>query len=47
LAENPEVSGSISGTTRFSEYQRVWDGVYSALVRINEEGPETKIAAPV
>jgi hypothetical protein len=27
--------------------QRVWNGVHSALVRINEELPEGKVAAPV
>jgi hypothetical protein len=32
-----EVSGSILGTTRFSEYHWVWNGVHSTLVRINEE----------
>jgi hypothetical protein len=32
-----EVPGSIPGATRFSEKHWVWNGVYSALVRINEE----------
>jgi hypothetical protein len=27
--------------------QRVFNGVHSALVRINEELPEKKVAAPV
>jgi hypothetical protein len=27
----PEVLGSIPGASRFSEKQRVWNGVYSAL----------------
>jgi hypothetical protein len=39
--------GSIPGATRFSEQQWVWNGVYSALVRINEELLEGKVAAPV
>jgi hypothetical protein len=47
LAANPEVSGSIPGATRFSEYQWVWYEVHSALVRINEELLETKVAVPV
>jgi hypothetical protein len=47
LAVNPEVPGSIPGATRFSELQWVWNGVHSALVRINEELLERKLAAPV
>jgi hypothetical protein len=47
LAANPEVPGSIPGTTRFSEWQWDWNGVHSALVRINEELLERKVAAPV
>jgi hypothetical protein len=47
LAANPEVSDSIHGATRYSEYQRVWNGVHSALVRINEDLLERKIAARV
>jgi hypothetical protein len=47
LAANPEVSGSIPGTTRFSEWQWVWNGVHSALVRVNEELLERIAAAPV
>jgi hypothetical protein len=31
----------------FSEWQWVWNGVRSALVRINEELLERKIVAPV
>jgi hypothetical protein len=31
----------------FSEWQWVWDGVHSALVRINEELLNRKVAAPV
>jgi hypothetical protein len=46
LAANPEVPGSITGATRFPEYQWIWDGIYSALVRIHEELLETKVAAP-
>jgi hypothetical protein len=37
----------IPGTTRFSEWQWVWNGAHSALVRINEELLEIKVAAPV
>jgi hypothetical protein len=47
LLANPEVPGSIPGATRFSEYQWVWNRVHSALVRINEEQREGKVAAPV
>jgi hypothetical protein len=47
LAANAEVLGSIRGTTRFSEYQWVWNGVHSALVRVNEELLERKVVAPV
>jgi hypothetical protein len=47
LAANPEVPGSILGATRFSEQQWVWNEVHSALVRINEELPERKVAVPV
>jgi hypothetical protein len=36
LAFNPEIPGSIPVATRFSEYQWVFNGVRSALVRINE-----------
>jgi hypothetical protein len=47
VAANPEVPGSISSAARFSAYQWVWNGDHSALVRINEELLERKIAAPV
>jgi hypothetical protein len=47
LAANPEVPDSIPGATRFSEQQWVWNGVHSALVRINEERLERKVATPV
>jgi hypothetical protein len=47
LAANTEVPSSIPGATRFSEYQWVLNEVYSALVRINEELLERKLAAPV
>jgi hypothetical protein len=47
LAADSEVPGSIPGAARFSEQQRVWNGVHSALVRINEELLEKKVAAPV
>jgi hypothetical protein len=30
LATDPEVPGSISGPSRFSEKQRIWNGVHSA-----------------
>ena len=30
LATDAEVSGSIPGATRFSEWQWVWNGVHSA-----------------
>jgi hypothetical protein len=38
---------SIPGATRFSEQQWVWNGIHSALVRVNEELLERKVAAPV
>jgi hypothetical protein len=47
LAAKPEAPCSIPGATRFSEYQCVWNGVHSTLVRINEELLERKVAAPV
>jgi hypothetical protein len=47
MVVNSEVPGSISGATRFSEEHWVWNGVHSALVRINEELLERKVAAPV
>jgi hypothetical protein len=47
LAANTEVLGSILGATRFSKREWVWNGVHSALVRINEELLERKVAAPV
>jgi hypothetical protein len=47
LAANPEVSISIPGAIRFSEYQCIWNGVHSGLVKINEELLKPKIAAPV
>jgi hypothetical protein len=46
LAVDTEVLGLIPDATRFSE-QWVWNGVHSALVRINEELLERKVAAPV
>jgi hypothetical protein len=42
-----EVPGSTLGSTRFSEQQCVWNGVHSALVRINEELLGRKVSAPV
>jgi hypothetical protein len=47
LAANPEVPGSIPGATRFYVQQWVWNGIHSALVRINEELLGRKVAAPV
>jgi hypothetical protein len=37
LDANSEVPGSIPGATKVSESQWVWNGVHSALVRINKE----------
>jgi hypothetical protein len=37
IAADPEVPRSIPRAVKFSEYQWVWNGVHSALVRINEE----------
>jgi hypothetical protein len=37
----------LCGAARFSEQQWVWNGVHSALVRINEELLERKVAALV
>jgi hypothetical protein len=42
----PRSSGLIPGATRFSGWQWVWNGVHSALVRVNEELLEGKVAAP-
>jgi hypothetical protein len=47
LATDQEVPGSIPGATRYSEYRWVWNGVYSVLVRINEELPERKVTFPL
>jgi hypothetical protein len=47
LPANPEVPSSIPGATRFFEQQWVWNGVHSALVRINVELLERNVAAPV
>jgi hypothetical protein len=47
LAAYLEVPVSIPGATRFSEQQWVWNGVHSALVRINEELHERKVAGPI
>jgi hypothetical protein len=47
VGADPDVPGSIPGAIRFSDYQRVWNGVHSALVRINEELFERKLAVPV
>jgi hypothetical protein len=47
LAAKPEVPCSIPSATRFSEWQWVWNGLHSALLRINEELLEREAAAPV
>jgi hypothetical protein len=47
LAADSKVPGSIPDATRSSDYQWVWNGVHSALVRINEELLKRKLAAPV
>jgi hypothetical protein len=47
LAAKTEVPGSIPSATRFSEQQWVWNGVHSAIVRVNEELLERKVAALV
>jgi hypothetical protein len=47
VAANLEVLGSFSGATKFSEYQWVWNGVHSTIVRINEELLERKVAVPI
>jgi hypothetical protein len=46
LTANPEVPCSIPGATKYSVYLWVWNRVHSALVRINEEILERKVAAP-
>jgi hypothetical protein len=46
LAADPEVPGAITGAARFSEWQWVWNRVHSALLKINEELLERKVAAP-
>jgi hypothetical protein len=47
MAADREVPGSIPFAARFSELQWVGNGVHSALVRINEELLERKVATPV
>jgi hypothetical protein len=47
LATHPKFPGSIPGATTFSDKYWVWIGVHSALVRINEELLERKVAIPV
>jgi hypothetical protein len=42
-----EVPGSIPGAIRFSELLWVWNGVHSAIVRVNEELLERKLATLV
>jgi hypothetical protein len=43
----PRGLGFDSRRYQISEWQWVWNGVHSALVRINEELLERKLAAPV
>jgi hypothetical protein len=45
--QNTEVPGSIPSAVRLPALQWVCNGVHSALVRINEDLIERKIAAPV
>jgi hypothetical protein len=40
-------SAEVAFVVSFSEQLWVWNGVHSALVRINEELLERKVAAPV
>jgi hypothetical protein len=46
LAAKSYVPGSIPGALRFSEWQWAWNGVHSALVRVNEELLPRQVAAP-
>jgi hypothetical protein len=43
----PEVLGSIPGASRFSEKQRVWNGVHSSSWGQLRSYLEEKVAAPV
>jgi hypothetical protein len=43
----PEVPGSIPGAARSYKWQWAWNGVNSAIVRINEKLLERKVAAPL
>jgi hypothetical protein len=47
LATDAEVLGSISGASRFSEKQRIWNGVHPALWRQLRSYLKEKVAAPV
>jgi hypothetical protein len=47
LATDPEILGSIPGASRFSEKQRVWNGVHSASWGQLRSYLEKKVAAPV
>jgi hypothetical protein len=47
LATDPEVLGSITGASRFSEKQRVWNGVHSASWGQLRSYLEETVAAPV
>jgi hypothetical protein len=46
LATNPEAPGSIPGTSRFSQKQRVWDGIHSASWEQLWSYLKEKVAAP-
>jgi hypothetical protein len=46
MATDPEVLGSIPGSSRFSEKQRVWNGVYSASWGQVRSYLEEIVAAP-
>jgi hypothetical protein len=47
MATDPEVPGSIPGASRFSEEQRVWNGVHSASWGQLRSYLEEIVAAPV
>jgi hypothetical protein len=47
LVAKPEVPSSIPGVKGFLSSKWVWNGVHSALVRINEELLERKVVAAV
>jgi hypothetical protein len=47
LATDSDVQGSIPGASRFSERQRVWNGMHSASWRQLRIYLKEKVAAPV